>query len=133
LYPPALLAYRYMHDYPERATFLTPAERQLVMSRIDQEQSAMPKEFCVKYIWDALVDWKIWIHMIITLGVTVPMSSISKFLPGIIDDLGYQGAHAKLMTIPPHIAACIFIIGGGLAADKHSQRGLYIIVFCLIG
>ncbi|OAQ70990.1 major facilitator superfamily transporter [Pochonia chlamydosporia 170] len=129
----ALSAYWFMQDYPETANFLASAERRLVLRRIDEEQSSMPKEFRFKYIKDALLDWKIWIHMIITLGITVPMSSISEFLPGIIDDLGYQGAHAKLMTIPPHIAGCLFILGGGIAADRHSQRGLYIICFCIVG
>lgn len=129
----ALLAFRFMQDYPETATFLTTSERRLVLRRIDEEQSSMPKEFRLKYVKDALLDWKIWVHMVITLGVTVPMESIAEFLPGIIDDLGYEGTHAKLMAIPPHLAACLFVIGGGIAADRHSQRGLYITCFCLVG
>ncbi|KAK2609102.1 hypothetical protein QQS21_002329 [Conoideocrella luteorostrata] len=129
----ALVAFKLMQDYPKTATFLTKSERRVVLQRLDEEQSSMPKEFRMKYIKDALLDWKIWVHMVITLGVSVPQSSISQFLPGIIEDLGYKGAHAKLMGIPPHIAAAVFVIGGGFAADRHEQRGIYIIGFCIVG
>lgn len=122
-----------MHDYPLTARFLNPSERQVVLQRLDEEQAYMPKDFRLRYVKDALLDWKIWMHMVITLGVTVPMSSIGQFLPGIIEDLGYEGADAKLMSIPPHIAASLFVIGGGFAADRHEQRGIYIIGFCIVG
>lgn len=122
-----------MHDYPETATILTATERRLVLQRVDEEQSSLSKEFRFSHVIEAMVDWKIWIHMVITLGVTIPMESISLFLPAIIDDLGYSGTQAKLMAIPPHLAACLFIIGGGIVADKHIQRGFYIVCFCFIG
>ncbi|KAG6002943.1 hypothetical protein E4U21_002508 [Claviceps maximensis] len=129
----ALLAFKFMQDYPDRAPFLTPSERSMVLQRLDEEQASMPKEFHVRYIKDALLDWKIWVHMVITLGITVPQSSIALFLPDIIEDLGFEGAHAKLMRIPPHIVASCFVLGGGFVADRHEQRGIYIIVFCVIG
>ncbi|KAG5977394.1 hypothetical protein E4U55_006849 [Claviceps digitariae] len=129
----ALLAFEFMQDYPERAPFLTPRERSVVLQRLDEEQASMPKDFHVRYIRDALLDWKIWVHMVITLGITVPQSSIALFLPGIIEDLGFKGVSAKLMGIPPHIVASCFVLGGGFAADRHEQRGIYIIMFCIIG
>jgi len=105
----------------------------VVLRRLDEDQGSMPKDFHVRYIKHALLDWKIWVHMLITLGITVPQSSIALFLPGIIEDLGFEGAHAKLMGIPPHIVASCFVLAGGFAADRHEQRGIYIIVFCIIG
>ncbi|QUC21141.1 uncharacterized protein UV8b_05384 [Ustilaginoidea virens] len=129
----ALVAFRLMQDYPESATFLTPFERRLVMQRIDEEQGSMPKNFRLKYVKDALTDWKIWVHMLVTLGVTVPMFAISQFLPGIIEEMGYQGVQAKLMGIPPRLVASAFVLAGGFAADRHEQRGVFIIGFCLIG
>ncbi|KAG5995482.1 hypothetical protein E4U43_003019 [Claviceps pusilla] len=129
----ALLAFKFMQDYPETAPFLKHDERSVVLHRLDEEQASMPKDFHVRYIKDALLDWKIWVHMVITLGITVPQSSIALFLPGIIEDLGFEDAQAKLMGIPPHIVASCFVLGGGFAADRHEQRGIYIIAFCIVG
>ncbi|KAG5928184.1 hypothetical protein E4U53_002721 [Claviceps sorghi] len=129
----ALLAFKFMQDYPDRAPFLTPSERSEVLRRLDEEQACMPKDFHVRYIKDALLDWKIWVHMVITLGITVPQSSIALFLPGIIEDMGFKGADAWLMGIPPHIVASFFVLAGGFAADRHEQRGIYIISFCVVG
>ncbi len=84
------------------------------------------------YFWDAIKDWKIWIHMCITLGIYTPLYSISLFLPTIVKSLGYTNNTAQLMTVPPYAVACIFCIGGGFAADKHQQRGIYMIGFCLM-
>jgi MFS family permease len=33
------------------------------------------------------------------------------------------------MTVPPYVAACICCIGAGWLADKHGQRGIYMIFF----
>ncbi|KAG5916916.1 hypothetical protein E4U42_007454 [Claviceps africana] len=129
----ALLAFKFMQDYPNRAPFLTPSERSEVLRRLDEEQACMPKDFHVRYIKDALLDWKIWVHMVITLGITVPQSSIALFLPDIIEDMGFTGADAWLMGIPPHVVAACFVLAGGFAADRHEQRGIYIILFCLVG
>lgn len=52
------------------------------------------------------------------------------FLPTIISSLGFTNDKtAQLMTVPPYIAACICCIGGGYLADRHGQRGVYMIFF----
>lgn len=33
------------------------------------------------------------------------------------------------MTVPPYVAACICCIAAGWLADKHGQRGIYMIFF----
>ncbi|KXH52388.1 major facilitator superfamily transporter [Colletotrichum nymphaeae SA-01] len=36
------------------------------------------------------------------------------------------------MTVPPYIVACVCCISGGWLADRHKQRGIYMIFFCLV-
>lgn len=56
--------------------------------------------------------------------------SFSLFLPTIISSLGFTNDKtAQLMTVPPYIAACVCCIGGGYLADRHGQRGIYMIFF----
>ncbi|POR36395.1 Putative transporter [Tolypocladium paradoxum] len=126
------VAYWQMQDYPDKAKFLAPSEKQTVVRCLDEDASHLSERFELKYVRNALLDWKIWIHMIITVGICIPLYSIEEFLPAIVEDLGYSNDQALLMAIPPRAAACLFILGGGYLADKHRQRGIYIIGFCLL-
>ncbi|KAJ9653834.1 hypothetical protein H2201_009094 [Coniosporium apollinis] len=75
------------------------------------------------------LDWKIWVHMFITIGIYTPLYSVSLFLPTIVRTLGYTNETAQLMTVPPYIIACVCYIGGGYLADRLQTRGLFMIGF----
>ncbi|KAF2740475.1 MFS general substrate transporter [Polyplosphaeria fusca] len=123
----ALSAYWFMYDYPDTAKFLTKEERLEVQRRLEDDRSFLDDSFNLRYFWDALYDWKIWVHMLITIGIFSPLYSFSLFLPTIIKDLGYKNDEAQLMTVPPYVVACIFCILAGWTADMHGQRGIYLI------
>ncbi|KAK8134340.1 major facilitator superfamily transporter [Apiospora sp. TS-2023a] len=126
----AIAAFFIMNDYPDTAKFLTATEKKEVIRRLEEDRSSLADEFHLKYFWDALKDWKIWVHMFITIGIYTPQYSFSLFLPTIISSLGFTNDKtAQLMTVPPYIAACICCIGGGYLADRHGQRGIYMIFF----
>lgn len=121
-----------MHDYPGTAKFLSPSERQQVVSRLKHDRSSLADDFDMKYFWTALKDWKIWVHMFITIGVYTSLYSFALFLPTIVADLGYTNTTAQLMTVPPYVVACFFCIGAGYAADKLKTRGIFMIGFMII-
>ncbi|KAH0442998.1 major facilitator superfamily transporter [Colletotrichum camelliae] len=129
----AIAAFFIMNDYPATAKFLTTAEKEEVTRRLEQDRSALADEFDMAYFWDALKDWKIWVHMLITIGIYTPLYSYSLFLPTIVQGLGYTNNTAQLMTVPPYVVACVCCISGGWLADRHRQRGIYMIFFCAIG
>ncbi|KJZ77269.1 hypothetical protein HIM_03590 [Hirsutella minnesotensis 3608] len=125
-------AFLLMHDWPGTAKFLRPSERKIVLKRLQEDNCYLTERFNVKFIGHALLDWKIWAHMAMTVGVTIPLYSISEFLPLIVQDLGFTGDRALLMAVPPHIAAAAVTIGVGFAADRCRQRGVFIIGLCLL-
>ncbi|KFH41752.1 putative transporter -like protein [Hapsidospora chrysogenum ATCC 11550] len=127
-----ILAYWIMCDYPDTAKFLNAEEKQEIVRRLEEDRSVLSDQFDLKFMWDAFKDWKIYIHMLITIGIYTPLYSISVFMPTIVRGLGYTNEIAQLMTVPPYIVACLFTIGGGWAADKHGQRGIYMMAFCLV-
>ncbi|TQN70360.1 putative transporter, partial [Colletotrichum shisoi] len=129
----AIAAFFVMNDYPATAKFLTVAEKEEVTRRLEQDRSALADEFSMVYFKDAMKDWKIWVHMFITIGIYTPLYSYSLFLPTIVSGLGYTNETAQLMTVPPYFVACFFCISGGWLADRHRQRGIYMIFFCLVG
>ncbi|KAI0136841.1 major facilitator superfamily transporter [Xylariales sp. AK1849] len=126
----AIAAFFIMNDYPDTAKFLTPVEKKEVLRRLEDDRSALADEYGIKYFLQALKDWKIWVHMFITIGIYTPLYSFSLFLPTIIANLGFKDVKtAQLMTVPPYVAACICCIAGGWLADRHGQRGIYMIFF----
>jgi nitrate/nitrite transporter NarK len=128
----AIIAFFVMNDYPDTARFLSDTEKLEVQRRLKEDRSSLADEFSMKYFWDAVRDWKIWVHMFITIGIYTPLYSFSLFLPTIVKTLGYTNETAQLMTVPPYVVACVFCIGGGLLADKQGQRGIYMIGFNIV-
>lgn len=122
-----------MKDYPSTTKFLTEPERVEVMARLKRDRSSLADEFDMKYFWSALKDWKIWVHMFITIGVYTGLYSFSLFLPTIVKDLGYKDPKlAQLMTVPPYVVACFFCITAGWLADRLGQRGIFMIGFMVM-
>lgn len=64
----AVLAFWIMTDSPATAKFLTPVERREVARRLTEDQDALSNDFDMKFFFDAISDWKIWAHMLITVG-----------------------------------------------------------------
>lgn len=52
------------------ATFLTEEERREVVLRLKLDRTSLADEYSKKYVMDAFKDWKIWVHMAITIGTS---------------------------------------------------------------
>ncbi|KAG5765319.1 hypothetical protein H9Q72_006616 [Fusarium xylarioides] len=128
----ALASFKLMADYPDRAKFITDAERKHIQERLMLDRSGLAEEFEMKYVWDAFKDWKIWVHMLIATGTFTGVYSYSLFLPTIIRDLGYSSTTAQLMSTPPYLVACFVCVVAGWWADKIQQRGIFMIVFIIM-
>jgi len=126
----AFAAYWVINDYPETAKFLSQEEKDEVQRRLKLDRRSLADEFHIKYFFDAIKDWKIYVHMLITIGIYTPLYSFSLFLPTIVAAMGYTEHTAQLMTVPPYVAACAATIAGGYLADRTKQRGVYMIFFC---
>ena len=63
-----------VHDWPDQASFLTPLEREMVITRIKQEQGlAGEGKFSGKMVIKALKDWKTYTLMLMYIGAAVPL------------------------------------------------------------
>lgn len=96
------------------------------------DDEGLSDEFHVKFLYQALRDMKIWVMMLITIGIFTPLYSISLFLPTIITQLGYSANKSQLLTVPPYLTACFFTIFGNYLADKTGQRGPFLLGFEVI-
>ncbi|KAK7948646.1 uncharacterized protein PG986_009532 [Apiospora aurea] len=127
----AIAAFFIMNDYPDTAKFLTVTEKKEVVRRLEEDRSSLADEFNLKYFWDAVKDWKIWVHMFITIGIYTALLVLLLALPanhhlqpglhqrqdGAADDGSalHRGVH--------------LLHWRGYLADRHGQRGTYMIFF----
>lgn len=86
----------------------------------------------MKYVWQAITDWKIYIHMLISMAGFCPIYSFSMFLPTIVKGLGYTSNNAQLMSVPPYVCACFFTIVASYFADRYRKRGIFLLGFQLV-
>ncbi|KAF9479488.1 MFS general substrate transporter [Pholiota conissans] len=122
-----------INDSLETAKFLTEEERVEVKARLKLDRTSLADEYNTKYLIAALKDWKIYVHMLITIGIYTPLYSISLFLPTIVKNMGYTNNESQLMSVPPYVVGCLATITAGYVADRTKQRGLYMMFFCLVG
>lgn len=114
------------------ATFLTPSERNEVVRRLRVDHGHLSNHFDLKYVRQALTDWKIYIHMLICMAGFCPIYSFSLFIPTIVKNMGYTANAAQLMTVPPYVCACVCTIAGSYVADRVKQRGVFLLGFQLV-
>lgn len=127
-----------VHDFPDEAKFLSDDDRARVIRRLklDQQSSASREDFSMKYFWQALRDWKMWVGMMIYMGCDMPLYAFSLFLPTIVSGLGIAGGStvkSQLLTVPPYAAAAALTVAIGFIADRTKARGMCNIVVSLVG
>ncbi|KAJ8588263.1 MFS general substrate transporter [Rhizopogon salebrosus TDB-379] len=123
----ACVAFFFMQDDPETATFLTEPEKTYVVNMLKQDSSNLATYYSIQFILQAMKDYKIYIQVLIFMGLVVPGYAIALFTPTIINELGYSSTHAQLLSVPPFVAGCFTTLIVGIYSDKHSLRGPYII------
>jgi len=124
----SLTAYFFVYNYPATAGFLTPKEREYVIARLKEDGDAAREE---KFTWggvvDALKDPKIWLYGLAFHTMSLPIYTLSLFLPTIIRDLGYTSAQAQLLSTPPYAVAFVLTMGFAMLAEKTRLRAPFII------
>lgn len=84
-----VLSFWLVVDFPDKATFLSDADRKRVTRRLilDQQASGQHEEWKTSYLWESLKDWKTYLGAIIYMGADGPLYAFSLFIPTIINEL----------------------------------------------
>lgn len=117
-----------VQDFPEQATFLTPLERANVLYRLKAD-SGLNNEgtFSWRVFKRAVLDWKTWVMMILYIGASVPLYSMSIFAPTIIRALGtWTTAQSMLLSTPPYAWAFITTVATAYYSDKLGRRAIFV-------
>ncbi|KAI4212609.1 MAG: hypothetical protein LQ351_004681 [Letrouitia transgressa] len=119
-------SYYFITDYPRHANFLSDTERRFIHARLAADSDASQVEgFDWGQVNAALRDPKCWLYGLGFHTLSLPLYTLSLFLPTIIKGLGYSAAQAQLLTIPPYaLAACITLLLAYLSERLPSRAPL---------
>ncbi|KAI2624439.1 DNA-repair protein rad2 [Xylaria nigripes] len=130
-----VLIFFFLPSDPQSASFLTPAEKKLLIERErrDYGLTASAREFSKKDMIKTFTDWKIWLYCIAQFGADSMLYGYSTFLPTIIEGLGsWSTAEIQLLTIPCYALGAIVYMTTAYISDKKQMRGIFCILFASI-
>ena len=123
----SVIAYFFVANYPSTAKFLTKNERDAIQARLASNSDATRDE---KFTWGnvrkALSDPKVILYGLGFHTMSLPLYTLSLFLPTIIKNLGYTAAQAQLLTVPPYAVAFILTLTVAVASEKLKIRAPFI-------
>ena len=120
-------AYFFIHNYPATASFLSEDERSRIYARLKSNNDATRDEaFSWHNVVLALRDPKVWLYGLGFHTMSLPLYTLSLFLPTIIKALGYTAAQAQLLTVPPYTIATILTLTVAIASERTKIRAPFI-------
>ena len=121
------IAYFFIANYPATAKFITEKERAAIYTRLESNSDATRNEgFTWANVLHAFRDPKVWLYGLGFHTLSLPLYTLSLFLPTIITGLGYTAAQAQLLTVPPYVAAFILTLSVAVASEKLKLRAPFI-------
>ena len=123
----SLASYAFITNYSATASFLTPKERAYVHARLTADNDATRDEaFSWPNVRLAFADPKCWLYGLGFHTLSLPLYTLSLFLPTIIKSLGYTAAQAQLLTVPPYAAATCVTITVAVLSERYRLRAPFI-------
>ncbi|KAJ7621858.1 MFS general substrate transporter [Mycena polygramma] len=133
-----ILAFFILVDFPVTAKFLTLEERSFIVWRKKYDNSSVGEEehFQLKHLIQALVDWQVWLHILIYMSIVGPLYGITLFLPTIISTFGHNVPISQLLTVPCYVFATMVLLTFAYWSDRIQKRYPFILaglLMCLFG
>ncbi|KAI4111941.1 MAG: hypothetical protein LQ345_006662 [Seirophora villosa] len=134
----SFFAYFFLVDFPDKADqswrFLNTDERDFIVRRINKDRDdAIPEPFTIKRFLKPALDIKLWILALISFFIITVTTSISVFLPIILNvGFGFSVAASQCLIAPPYALAAILMIASAYLGDRFQVRGPILIFNSLI-
>jgi len=125
----AVAAYWFISNYPDTVSWLSKEERSFIQARLRADiDSTHDEQFRWADVLVACKDIKVWLYGLGFHTMSLPLYTLSLFLPTIIRDMGYTSAQSQLLTIPPYAVATLFTIFWAILSERYAKRALFIII-----
>lgn len=98
-----VVAYFFLQDFPDKATFLNEHERNIIITRIQRDRGdATPDPLTLHKALKYIIDPKIWLFSIMFAGTTLASYSMAFFLPTILQVRLRRGVETRSLPISDH-------------------------------
>ncbi|KAI0595725.1 major facilitator superfamily domain-containing protein [Biscogniauxia sp. FL1348] len=123
----AVAAFGFVYNYPATSEFLSEDERTFINQRLAADSDATHDEtFSWGAVKQALRDPNCWLYGLGFHTMSLPLYTLSLFLPTIINNLGYTAATAQLLTVPPYAFAFLITLAVAVLSERLRQRAWFI-------
>ena len=113
---------------PQTVSWLSPEERAFAVKRLGPYAPSMnDKHWDSKVAKETVSDYFFWLFAIAYFFMANSLNAFGYFAPTIVASLGFEGAHAQLMTVPPNVFAVLIIVGNCLHSDKTKERSKHVL------
>jgi ACS family tartrate transporter-like MFS transporter len=120
-----ILIWVLLADKPEKASWLTPAEREYVKHELARERAAQPDQGSHGSLWQQLKlinDKRVITFALVFFGTGVPSYGLGLWLPQIINDFGLTTFQTGLVSAIPFVFGSIAMIVWGRRSDRTGER-----------
>ena len=123
-----LLLLALMVDTPQKAKFLSPAERDLVVRRL----AAEPKVRERRHLWESLKDGRVLTLALVQFTYTVGAYGVAIFLPLILKEQQFTNVVVGWLTALANLFACVIMIVWAGFIDRSGKAVLNLAITCLV-
>jgi MFS transporter, ACS family, tartrate transporter len=121
----------WLTDKPAKATWLSPAERDWLVGRLEAERRAVEAKGKFS-IWQGLTNPKILLLSANYLGIVTPSLGLLLFAPQIIKSLGATNMLTGYSTMLAYVCGAISMMFFGFVSDRTGDRRWSLFVTCSI-
>lgn len=86
------------------------------------------KKITKRDIVEASIDWKLWGVLPWNILASIAPQGFTIFFPVVVQGLGYSGATANLMTVPPYVIGTLVLLLLAASSDHFHERTLHILI-----
>jgi MFS family permease len=121
-------------NWPSEAKYLTKEEKILAEARTAENSNSFGNEgeqgeaFTLKRATRGIRDWNTAILALSALGTYSNVYAYTLFSPTIIRAFGFSVLKSQLLSVPPYVAATIFIIATCYLSDHVRMRGPFVVL-----
>ncbi len=115
-------------DHPRDATWLTAAERVVLLRTLADEPRDRPRHDLLA----ALKDVRVILLTVIQFGFTLGSYGIVIWLPLILKGYGLSNMRIGLISVPPYLVACVGMLLWARHVDRGASRTRHLTLSCLL-
>lgn len=122
-----IVAYFYLTDSPDKATFLKQEERDWLVAELKNEEKQIATKEKLS-IWNVITNFRIWMLALIYISQVIGVYGVNMWLPQIVKSFGDMSTVTiGLISAIPFVTAAVGMLVIGWSSDKYQERKWHMI------